>query len=572
MKKIFIIKMSIVLFSLMLFSLSLLTFSQTTTIPFSETIVYTTPQSISNHVYYLSLNMKGEVVINGTSVKYNITSISANISALGLPPLPLNGIPIAPPQAIGSNIYFVYIPGVTSVSSLSSLVSNLTKAYLGYANYTNGSWHLKNVITSGIVRGISVYNNSLYALWKPSPTGETYLLLISQNQVVRNISVDVSNASNIEVGNDIGIVSNASLLSLNLQMSASANIKVEYFVINLTTGKVIYKIPDYNNISPAQVSVSNGLALVSYVPMSSPSSSITSYIVLYNLSTGKIISEKSFNGIALGYINGKFILIYNAQTSGTSTVDTFAVYNLSWGQLYREVEVTTPESYYIPDGLYVNSTAVTILLTHLLVSVNIQTNQVTMTSSLEFMAALQAPKPFTISVSQQHYPGYTVLNISWNETQPSTYLVYVNNTLIGQTKSEFIQYNVTENGTYLIKVVADNPLGEIQENTTVKVLVYPAQITFTTTITTTTSSSITTTIISTFTTTTSSTATTTSSSTTSSVTSSSTTTSTFTSSIFTTSPITSSQSKTSSSTPLIIAIVLIIVVVIALVLFLARRK
>jgi len=120
-----IIKMSIILFSLILFSsLSLLTFSQTTTIPFSETIVYTTPQSISNHVYYLSLTIKGEIVANKTSVRSNITSITGYISALGLPPLPLNGIPITPPQAIGDNIYFVYLPGVTSISNFSSLISN----------------------------------------------------------------------------------------------------------------------------------------------------------------------------------------------------------------------------------------------------------------------------------------------------------------------------------------------------------------------------------------------------------------------------------------------------------------
>ena len=582
MKRSTITKTSIILFSLLFFvsSLSLLTLSQTTTTSFSETIVYTTPQSISNHVYYLSLTIKGEVVTNKTSVRSNVTSISSNISALALPPLHLNGFPITPPQAIGDNIYFVYVPRVTSISNLSSLILNkYNSTYLACANYTNGSWHVKNVITSGIVTGISVYNDSLYAIWKQSPTGEAHLLVISQNHIVRNVSVNVPNASSIEVGNGVGVVSNVSPLSFNLQMLISFEINVEYFVINLTTGKVIYKIPDYNGISPVQVSVSNGLGLVSYVPplifysRSSPgyssSSSITSYIVLYNLSTGKIISPvKSFNGIALGYINDKFMLVYYAPTSETSPVDIFTVYNLSWGQLYQSAEPITPQSVYMTDGLFVNSTTVTILLTQLSMSINTQTNQVMMTSALEFVNALQVPKPFTINVSEQHYHGYTTLDISWNENQSSTYLVYVNNTLVGQTKSEFIQYNVTENGTYFIKVVAENPLGEVQENTTVKVIVYPVQ----TTSTSTTTTSTTTTTTSTTTFTTSSSSTTTTSTTTTSTTSSTTRAVTSSYSTVSSSTATTSHSTTSFSTALVIAIVVIVVIVVGLAVFLARRK
>jgi len=583
MKRSPIAKTSIILFSLLLFvsSLSLLTFSQTTTTSVSQTIVYTTPQSISNHVYYLSLTIKGEIVTNKTSIRSNITSIFSNISALGLPPLPLNGFPLTPPQAIGDNIYFIYVPGVTSISNLSSLILNkYNSTYLAYANYTNGSWHVKNLVTSGIVTGISVYNDSLYALWKQSPTGEAHLLVISQNRVVRNVSVNVPNASSIEVGNGVGVVSNVSPLSFNLQTLYSSEINVEFFVINLTTGKVIYKIPDYKGLSPVQVSVSNNLGLVSYIPMPlistssssssgySSSSSMTSYIVLYNLSTGNMTSEKSFNGIALGYINDKFILVYYSPTSETGAVEIFTVYNLSWGQLYQTAEPITPQSFYFPDGLFVNSTAVTILLTQYSELINTQATQVTLTSSLKFINALQAPQPFTINVSEQHYPGYTTLNISWNESQASTYMVYVNNHQVGPTKSESIQYNVTENGTYLIKVIAENPLGEVQENMTVNVTVYPVQVTSTTTsstTTTTSSSSTTTTTTSTTTTTTTSSTTTTSMA----VTTSSSTVSPLT----TSSSTTTSQSATTFSTTLVIAIVLIVVAVVALaVFFLARRK
>jgi len=554
MKKYSSVKTSIILFSLLLFvsSLSLPTFSQTTTIPFNETIVSTTPQSISNHVYYLSLTVKGFTIINGTSVSVNITSITGYISALGLlPPLPLNGVPLTPPQAIGDNIYFAYVPGVSSISNL----HNITETYLAYANYTNGSWHVKNVITKGIISGIFAYNNSLYALWKPSQEGETYLLSVSQNNVIKNISINISNASYIEVGKGIAVISNSSS-SLNLQSLSTTGLNITYYVINLSTGKVIYKIPDYNGNHPILVSVSNDLGLVSYTSVTGSSTGL-SYLVLYNLSTGKIISEKSFYGTALGYINGKFILAYDEQVVGTSGIVTLSVYNLTWGQLYQEPpETISPTSLYSPDGLFVNSSTVSILLTQVSQHVNIQTYQVTENSSLKIINVFQVPKPFTIKVSQQHYPGYTLLNISWNENQSDTYLVYINNTPVGQTKNEFFQHNVTENGTYLIKVIAENPLGEVQENITVNVTVYPVQIVTTTTTTTSTTTSTTTTTTST---------TTTSTAITSSTVSPPTTTT-------TSSTATTSHTTTSFNTTLVLAIVLIVVIVIVLVLFLAKRK
>jgi len=553
MKKSQLAKTSIILFSLLLFvsSLSLLTFSQVTVISFNETIISTTPQSISNHVYYLSLTVKGFTIINKTSVSSNITSMTGYISALGLlSPLPLNGVPLTPPQAIGDNIYFVYVPGVSSISNL----NNITKTYLAYANYTNGSWHVKNVITSGVVTGIFAYNNSIYALWKSSHGGETYLLSISQNNVIKNISINVPNASYIEVGKGIAVISNSSS-SLNLQSLSTTGLNIQYYVINLSTGKVIYKIPDYNGNPPILVSVSNDLGLVSYTSVTGSPTGL-SYLVLYNLSTNKTISEKSFYGTALGYINGKFILAYDEQVFGTSAIETLSVYNLTWGQLYKESETISPTSLNSPDGLFVNSSTVSILLTQISLRPNVQTDQVTENSSLKIINVFQIPKPFTINVSEQHYPGYTLLNISWNENQSDTYLVYVNNTLFAQTKSESIQYNATENGTYLVKVIAENPLGEIQENMTVSVTVYPVQVTSTTTTTSTTISTTATT-----------TNTTTSTTTTSSAITSSTS-----SPPATTSSTTTSQSATSLSLSLVISIVLIVVIVIALTVFLARRK
>jgi len=559
MKKYSLVKASIILFSLLLFvsSLSLLTFSQVAVISFNETIVSTTPQSISNHVYYLSLTVKGFTIINGTSVSSNITSMTGYISALGLPPLQLNSVPLTPPQAIGDNIYFAYVPGVSSITNL----QNITKTNLAYANYTNGSWHIKNVITGGIVTGIFAYNNSLYALWKSSHGGETYLLSISQNNVIKNISINVPNASYIEVGNNVAVISNSSS-SLNLQSLLTTGLNMQYYVINLSTGKVIYKIPDYNGNPPILVSVNNDLGLVSYTSVTGSPTGL-SYLVLYNLSTNKTISEKSFYGTALGYINGKFILAYNEQVVGTSVIETLSVYNLTWVQLYKESETISPTSLNSPDGLFVNSSTVSILLTQISLHPNIQTDQVTENSSLKIINVFQIPKPFTINVSQQHYPGYTLLNISWNENQSDTYLVYVNNTLFAQTKSESIQYNATENGTYLVKVIAENPLGEIQENMTVNVTVYPVQGTSIITSTTTSNNTITTS-----TTTTSTTATTTISTTTTS----SAITSSTSSPPTTTSSTTTSQSATSLSTSLVISIVLIVVIVIALAVFLARRK
>ena len=443
---------------------SITTFSLSIQLSLSGSIVITTPQSISNNVYYLTENVEGEVTVNGGSISIDITSVSTSIGGQGMPPLSLNGTVITPPKVIGDNIYFAYVPGVTSIPN----GYTLTEAFLAYANYTNGSWHVKNVITNGIVSDFSVCNNSIYALWKPSPTGETYLLTISQNKVVRNVSINVVNASTIEVSNGLGVISNAPLNFTQELVGLHKN--TEFFVVNISTGKVLYQIPDYQNAMPNRVSVSNGIGLVTYVQSAS-----SSYLVLYNLSTGKMISEKSFNGVTVGFINKGLILMEEEQISGNNVIETFSIYNLSWGLLYHKIMVGSEYSLYDADGLLINSNGATIILMHASIQVNLFGLQVTITSSLEFINALEAPKPFTIYVTELPYPGYTILNISWSENQPYTYLVYINNSFIGQTNDSFIQYNITKNGTYLIKVVAENPLGKLQENAIINVKVYPVQ-------------------------------------------------------------------------------------------------
>ena len=534
---------------------SLTAFSLTFQFSLSGTIVTTTPQSISNHVYCLSQSIEGKVTTNGETGSINVTSFSAYISAIGLPPLPLDGVPITPPQAIGDNVYFVYIPGVTSIPN----GYTLTESYLAYANYTNGSWHTKNLTTSGIVTGIFAYNNSLYALWKPSLEGVTHLLVISQNQqVIRNVSLSLVNATSIQVSGNLGVIS-VGALSLNLtQEVANAHRNEEYFVVNLSNGETLYQIPNYNTITPTLVSVSNGMALVSYIPNTS-----SSYLVLYNLSTGKVLFERSYDELAEGFINKDFILVAEEKIVGTSGTETFSVYNLSWDLLYQESKLGSESSLYYIDGLFVNSTSVTILLVHITTQINLFQFQVTLSSSLDFVNALQSPKPFTFYVSEQHYPGYTLLDISWNENQPDTYLVYINNTLIGQTKSESMEYNVTENGTYLIKIVAENVLGSLEENATLYVTVYPIQkITSSSTTTTSTTSSITN----------NSTTPTTSSSTT--ITPIATTYTFFNTnqSISTTSSATTMTTSESHTTTLITVIVVAVIIVVVLILFLIRRK
>ena len=453
--------------------IALPSFSQTNVITSNIEFIYSSPQSISNHVYYLSLILKGEI-INGTSAKVNITSISGYIGALGLPPLPLNGVPISPPLAIGDNIYFIYVPNVTAISLA------IKKAYLACANYTNGSWHLKNLITRGIVTGISAYNNSVYALWKSS--GKTYLLTISQGRVVSNVTLSVANITSIEAGNGAGVVSNASLI---LSIIGFPTAEAKYYVINLSTGKVLYEIPDYNNISPALVSVSGNLALVAYITNAS------SILVLYSLTTGKILSEKIFEGIIISsYINDKFILVEEVQkNSNRSAIGSISIYNLSWGLVYQQKEYLSPFSFSQIDGLYLNSTNLVIIMTR--ISVQHHNNQTVTTSTLKFITALQAPKPFTIYVTPIYHPGVTTLNISWNANPKTTYSVYFNGTLITETTSSYVLYNVTENGTYLVKIVAENPLGKVEENVSIKVIVKPIVTSVITSVANSTSSHIT---------------------------------------------------------------------------------
>ncbi|QIW22964.1 hypothetical protein EWF20_01500 [Sulfolobus sp. S-194] len=458
--------LSIIIFLL----LSLTTYSQVSlsNIPFTASIIYTTPSSMSSHIFYLCVLASGYMSVNlvSESTHFNISSITTYIAGINIPKLPLNGLVLSTPKLIGDKVYFIYIPGVNSISPNFTI----TKANLGYAIF-NSSWSsVYNLIDKGIVEDFDIYNNTIYVLWKASYNSSSIYLLTftTSGEVIRNESIKIPNASSIIVSENLGIIGNTSiseLKSLSLSFSSVSTFQGHYFIVNLSDGKIVYQIPQYNGIEPSYVSVSNNTILVSYTTNTS------SYLVLYNITTGKLISNKEFNGIAIGYINKNFILAENIKKSSLNGVNiNIILFNKDWNEIYATSK-SSLTSYLLADGLIVNSSSVTAIITK--IDTQISFSQISITSDLEVKILLQAPKPFTISVIQLHYTNYTTLEIGWNEIIASRYEVFLNSTLIANITQEFTEYNVTTNSTYVIKVVAINLLGEIEETTIVHVIVNP---------------------------------------------------------------------------------------------------
>lgn len=441
------------------------------TIPYQASIAYTTPSGISNHIFYLCVDISGtaQIGLESQGFSLNISSISTYITDNGVIPLPLNGTAISTPKVVDTTeVFFIYIPGVNSITPQNL---NITASYLAYSNFTGNNWgKVVNVITQGVTTDFSVYDNKIYAIWRPYyNSSESYLLTITpQGNIVSNISLGIKNALLITVSNDeLGVVENGSVSQIlsNLQ-SISSKINIgDFFVINMTTGKILYEIPQFNGLNPSGVSVNKeGLLLVSY------STNTFSYLVLYNLSNGKIISSSSFSTVTVGFINGNYILAEEFQKGFASIITTIVVYNLSWSPIYNKTE-NSLTTYQLADGLFINSTGVFALITQ--INSQASLSQILVSSSIKLINILSPPSRFSIYVTQEHHPGYTLLNISWNENQQAKFMVYVNSTLIKVTDKHFIQLNITENSTLEIKIVAINQLGNVSENFTVKVIVYP---------------------------------------------------------------------------------------------------
>ncbi|BFI75617.1 hypothetical protein [Sulfurisphaera ohwakuensis] len=471
---------------IILLLLPLTTYSQVSfsNIPFTANIIYTTPSSISNHIFYLCVLISGYMSVNlgSESIHFNISSVTTYIAGIDIPELPLNGLVISTPKVIGDKVYFIYLPDVNSISP--NFI--ITESRLGYAIF-NGSWSsVYSLIDSGIVEDFDIYNNTIYALWKASyNSSNVYLLtLTTSGEVIKNVSINIPNASSITVSDNLAIIGNisiSSLISSELSISSFSTFQGKYFVINLSNGDIVYQIPQYNGIEPSQVSVSTDTMLVSYATNTS------SYLVLYNLSTGKIISVKDFNGVAIGYINNDFILVESVEKSSLSGININVIlFTKNWNEIYESSE-SSLTSYLFAEGLIVNASSVNAIVTK--INTQISLSQISITSSLEIKSLLQAPQPFTISVTQLHYANYTILEISWNEKINSRYEVFLNNTLIANTTQEFTEYNVTTNSTYIIKVIAINLMGEIEETTIIHAIVYPPISKSTITTTTSTSTS-----------------------------------------------------------------------------------
>lgn len=455
--------------------------------PFNASIIYTSPSAVlNNSIFYLCAIINGTVSLNlvSQSATFNVTSVSTYLSGLNIPILQLDGFVISTPKVIGNKVFFIYLPGVKSINP-----SNLTikKSYFAYASF-NGNWgKVINLLTYGASEDFDVYNNTVYLIWKPSySSSNSFLLILNSNGILlNNISLNIINATSISVSNGLGVIGNSSISQLtSLENLSVSGLVGDYFVINLSNGKVLYEIPEYNGLEPSLVSVSDNLALVTY------SSSSASYLVLYNLSNQKILSTREYNSEAIGYINDGYILVEQIVKSNFGINSIITVYNENWSVIYQKSQQSLT-SYLLADGLIVNSTSVTAIITT--INTELSFSQITIISSIELIKVLEAPEPFTISVYEYHYPGYTILYLIWNEKVPSTFYVYFNNSLRSILHQNYVEYNITQNVTYLVKIVAMNALGNITENIIIKIIVYPYLSKITSTTTTSSSSTTSTT-------------------------------------------------------------------------------
>lgn len=482
------------------------------TVPLTAYFIYTSSSGVSNNnnLFYLCIVLNGELNISGlslTSSELSISSISTYISGIDIPSLQLNGLVVSTPKVINNSVFFTYIPGVKSVSKI-----NITSDYLAYANYTQNGWgKVVNLITKGITEDFSILNNLVYAIWKPSPTTSTsYLLVLNKDGIIEeNVSLPILNASIIyTISPYMGIIGNTStniFSSLsNISLSTVQSVQGEYYIANLTNGRIIKEVPFFEGKEPTYISVSkDGLAVFSYV------FSGQSDLVLYNVTSQKAISSKMFQGDAIGYIsNDNFIMVSDLQqTSQLSLTSLILVYDMNWSLIYSK-ESSSLSSYLLGEGLFVTNNSLTGIIAT--ISTQFSIEGITISTTLELQNVLHSPLPFSISYTEEKNNGYTLVYITWNEKEPSRYTVIINGSVVKTTYQESYLYNATTNTTLYVKVIAVNQLGNLSSNITIDVIVYHYMMSSSITSTSTTSStSITKSSTSTTTSTTSSSTTTT---------------------------------------------------------------
>jgi len=491
-----------VLLSLSVLTPQFLVNSQTfsNSLPISVDLMEFTQESISNNtIYYIEIQGFGLMVYLANESRFSLENLSitstlyaSSLAEVGMSgvPLKLKGVVMLPPKVINDTVYFAYAPGATVLKDL-----NPKTVLLAYAKFSfkNGWGSIVNVTSNGIVRSFDVFGNKVYVLFIDG-NNRTHVLVIEDNVIVKDIQIKISNPFQIEVINDnLILISNstaASYLSyvFNTSISQPA-LGFNYFILNLSSGKIV-KLGNYNNLEPYLVYPVNGSVIAAVYQDITTSLTSNSFLVLYDLQKNmSIINIKSFSKTSIYQIiaNDGYIIVARMQLSQQYQGYKFIieVYNSSLA-LLNTLSFTSSffPIFQLPTPYAIIENQSSIIAVMNIFQIEFSQSSISMFSTIDLQEIGSKPLPFNVYVSQIRGNGYTLLNITWDKNIDCTYRIYINGTLVGITKNTNFVYNVTQNGTYLIKVVAINNFGSKEKQVIVEVTVNPL---ITTTQTTTTS-------------------------------------------------------------------------------------
>lgn len=499
---------TVVLLILLLISMSIKSEAQISA-TFTANYIDASQQSVSgNSIFYLVVDVSGSASLSGS---YSINSISTYLSGYGIPSYsPPKGMVVSKPYVLNDTVYFIFAPNITSISPSSP---DIKCAYLASVDYNNGVWgNLDLFIGYGFTEAFSMYKGYLYVIWYPNISSSTpYLIVISpSHQIIYNNTVPVNNIISICVlSSDIIVIANStsklSILQLSSGSISSASLPPEQLFIYNLSSKTLTHVPNYKDIEPTSFQRVNNLTLL--IAFSSNS---YSYIAEYNVLNDSIYNVKQVPGTVtvISYYKGLVSVSSVYRNSQTQYTYYNYVFKLSdWSTVYFNSGSTTAPSISLSIGeaLEGNTTIYlfTVKVDGYLASLFPPTYQLTSSPSLVYVGGI--PQPFSIHSNQEYYNGYTIVTLYWSESVPSTYLIYVNGTLLGSTTDNIYYLNYTKNETVYITVEAQNFLGSINESIIIHVLVYKETTTSITSTTTVIQSNTTTTIPTTTSSTTSST-------------------------------------------------------------------
>ena len=335
----------------------------------------------------------------------------------------MSGTIFAGPVHIGNYFFFTYLPNVQALKAETPKIPEVSKDYLAYVEFTGNGWgEVKNIITSGFTSFLTVYNNTVYALWRPTANSSaSYLLSITPNgKIISNVSLHVINASYLfPVTNDVGIIENFTPLIIYsfvmsfFHVNPFPNIQVteSYYIVNLTNGNIISDFPEYDNTSPLTIPYSgNGLILASYFANNS------NYLVLYS-SLGKIVSEKSFKGVLLAaWINGSYIIVKNSSVINGVWENEFRIYNYNWTLLYSYYfNVSSSSGIGFGKPVIVNSSLEYIVFTFITKVIN-----QTLKEYIGNITIGKVPIPLNVTTTSTTTTETTTTSSTINKTTPTT--------------------------------------------------------------------------------------------------------------------------------------------------------